>query len=112
MQSTAQLLTQQPEVTAYFSMSNVNTFGAMQVLAKQNKRIPEDISIITFDDSHYFPLLKTPLTAVSQLEDEIGQQAFNMVLKLIEGDALAFQYKQVFPTKLVERESVLDLRAC
>jgi LacI family transcriptional regulator len=60
------LLQQKERPTAIFTLSNTIAMGCMQALKEDSIRIPEDISIITFDDHPYLDYLATPLTCIMQ----------------------------------------------
>ena len=57
--------------TAVFTLSNTIAMGCMKALKEETVRIPDDISIITFDDHPYLDYLATPLTCITQPTREI-----------------------------------------
>jgi LacI family transcriptional regulator len=57
--------------TAIFTLSNTIAMGCMKALKEENVNIPDDISIITFDDHPYLDYLATPLTCITQPTREI-----------------------------------------
>lgn len=96
--------------TALFSLGNLPTFGAIRAIAEEGLSIPGDISLISFDDHYYSSFLATPLTAVAQQKEEIGQFAVKLLYdqldesnkRSVEGVSLA--------TRLNERNSVRDIK--
>jgi LacI family transcriptional regulator len=60
------LLNQKERPTAIFTLSNTIAMGCMKAIKEMNLRIPEDISLITFDDHLYLDYLSTPLSCVAQ----------------------------------------------
>ena len=108
-ESASAILKQSPEITAFFSMSNLNALGAMQAIQEAGKKIPEDISLLTFDDEALFALLATPLTAVAQPKEDIGEQAMNVLIMQIE-DGSRRAEKVFLPTTRIERDSVRMLK--
>jgi LacI family transcriptional regulator len=109
------LMNTNPRPTAVFTLSNLTSLGAMQAILEDNKKIPDDYSIITFDnDQPYSNFLKTPLTTIAQQTEEIGQIAFKLLLDEIQrvkentGQKKSTTIK--LPTRLVVRESVKDIR--
>lgn len=61
------LLLQQKKIpTAIFTLSNTNALGCMRALKEESKKIPQDISLITFDEHPYLDYLSTPLTCIAQ----------------------------------------------
>ena len=58
------LLRTQPDARAILALSNLNALGAVRALAEEKRKIPDDISIISFDDPPYAPYLSPPMTTV------------------------------------------------
>ena len=61
--------------TAIFTLSNNIAMGCMKALREENVNIPEDMSLITFDDHPYLDYLATPLTCITQPTREICRLA-------------------------------------
>ncbi len=78
--STRDLLKQQPCVTALFVANNLMTLGALDAIRERGLKIPDDISIIGFDDMPWANLLQPPLTAIAQPTYELGQRAAELLL--------------------------------
>jgi len=57
--------------TAIFTLSNTIAMGCLKALKEENLRVPEDISIITFDDHPYLDFLATPITSIAQPVEHI-----------------------------------------
>lgn len=74
-QETKKLLRQNDKPTAIFALSNTIAMGSMKALRESGLRIPEDISLITFDDHPYLDFLATPLTCISQPIKQISKLA-------------------------------------
>jgi LacI family transcriptional regulator len=78
-----QLLDLPTPPTAIMASNNKLLLGVLQAIEERNLIIPEDISVLGFDDylwnSHFSPTL----TAVAQPTHEIGRRSFEMLLKLI-----------------------------
>jgi len=93
--------------TAIITWCDVTTNGLLAALRELRVRIPEDISIVGFDDLPYFALLEHPLTAVSQPIYDMGQRACELLLRLIHGEMnLPPEESNLrLPTKLIVRES-------
>ena len=58
----------------------------MSVLREEGIRVPEDISVIGFNDGSIAEVLAPPLTTVRTPIDEMGYQATSALIKYIEGD--------------------------
>ena len=54
------------------------SFGAIRAIREAGLRIPEDVSLVSFDDHFYSSFLATPLTAVAQQKEEIGQAGLSL----------------------------------
>jgi LacI family transcriptional regulator len=69
------LLQQKERPTAIFTLSNTIAMGCMKALKEMNVRIPDDISLITFDDHPYLDYLSTPLSCIAQPISNISKLA-------------------------------------
>ena len=95
--------------TAIFTASDLIAIGAIQAIKEENMKIPDDISIVTFDDPRYVSHLSPPLTAVRQPVTEIGIIA----VKLLTNRMKSFydQIKQIcLEPQLIVRNSVIHLK--
>lgn len=77
------LLQQKKPLTAIFTLSNTIALGCMKALKEENIKIPEDISLITFDDHPYLDFLSTPLTCVAQPVSDICKIAVKFLFSSI-----------------------------
>ncbi|OGU77695.1 MAG: hypothetical protein A2V93_12620 [Ignavibacteria bacterium RBG_16_34_14] len=92
--------------SAVFAGSNLISLGALKALAEENLKVPDDISMISFDDQPYSRFLATPMTTVSQQGSQIGQLATKILIDLIETNK-QFEPKGILlPTTLIKRNSV------
>ena len=90
--------------TAVFCASDEMAIGAMQAIRSRGLRVPEDISVIGFDDIHVSRYLDPPLTTVAQPQIEIGREAMTLLLGILNGVDVPPQ-KRILPTELVLRGS-------
>jgi len=82
------------------------TFGAMRALAEAGLVIPEDISLISFDDHYYAGFLATPLTTVAQQNENIGCHAVKLLFEQLDR-GVGQKIKGIsLPAALVVRKSV------
>jgi LacI family transcriptional regulator len=102
------LLSKHPCPSAIFACSNLISLGAMRAILENGLKIPEDISMISFDDQPYSEYLATPMTVVVQQTREMGQIGFNLLLARLNQRSPATSEGVVLPTKLVQRSSVID----
>jgi LacI family transcriptional regulator len=100
------LLKRDPSFTAILALSNVNALGAIRALTEEKRRIPEDISIVAFDDPPYSAFLATPLTTVAQSFSEMGEVAVKLLFDQILSPDQRANDGILLPTILVARDSV------
>lgn len=93
--------------SAVFALSNQIAIGALEAIKEHGLRVPEDISLISFDEQPYFKLTSPPITTVKQPVTQIAQQAVNMLMAVIQGNEVA---SLKIEPQIIERHSVLDLR--
>jgi len=105
------LLRTEPGVKAILALSNLNGLGAIRALTEERRRIPDDVSIISFDDTPYFSYLATPLTAVAQANSEMGEVAVKLLFDQIRSPHRQTKGGILLPTTLVMRESVKRLHS-
>jgi len=93
--------------TALFADNDIIAFGAIKALREHGVRIPEDISIVGFDDMPFCTVIDPPLTTVRVYKQDIGRLAVRRLIEKIRYNADIFVNIEV-GTELVERNSVLD----
>ena len=69
------------------SLSNTILLGALKAIRELRLRIPDDISVLSFDNYEYLDYLDPSVTRISQPSAEIGAQAMEILLRRINGDA-------------------------
>ena len=95
--------------TAIFCVSDEIAIGAIDWLREIGYKIPEDISVIGFDDIVLAKVFRPRLTTVHQPIEEIGKNATQLLLKLMEHTEL--QNEQILlPYKIIKRESCKECR--
>ncbi len=97
------LLMNRKSFTAVFCGSDSMALGARLALYRRGIRVPEDMSLIGFDDQPGAELMTPPLTTVRQPATEMGQAAADAMLKMIEKKEYELP---TFQANLVFRESV------
>jgi len=93
------------DVTAIFAANDSIAFGVMRAIHEQHLRIPQDISLIGFDNVEMAGLTKPPLTTIHQPKYEMGKAAVEILLKLAGGGDRRVPEHLLFGVELVERES-------
>jgi LacI family transcriptional regulator, repressor for deo operon, udp, cdd, tsx, nupC, and nupG len=71
--------------TALFCANDEIAMGAMKALREHKLRIPEDISIMGFDNLDIADYCTTPLTTIHQPRREMGRTAMELMLSLLQG---------------------------
>lgn len=79
-----ELLALEERPTAVFAANNLMTLGALEGVRAAGLRIPEDISVASFDDVTWFSLLDPPLTAIAQPVGDVGAAAAEALLVMVE----------------------------
>lgn len=104
-----QLLGLSSPPTAIFALMDVAAVGVMHAAAEMGIRIPEDLSIMGYDDLPIASYMMPPLTTVAQPFVEMGEKAVELLLNSIAIPDLEPQ-KAVLSTELVIRGSTATLR--
>ncbi|EOX4933469.1 DNA-binding transcriptional regulator CytR [Vibrio alginolyticus] len=71
--------------TAIFCHCDTMAIGAIQEAKKLGLRVPQDLSVVGFDDINFAQYCDPPLTTISQPRYEIGRQAMLMMLEMLKG---------------------------
>jgi LacI family transcriptional regulator len=94
--------------TAIFASNDVSAFGVMEAVRDVGRRIPEDISILGFDDIPQAASVHPPLTTVRQPLEQMGRVATQMLLEYIHDPQHPAERKEL-GTELVIRHSCQPL---
>ena len=89
--------------TAIFAANDLSAIGVYQAAAERGLCIPDDLSVIGFDNVLDAVLANPPLTTIDQFISEMGCIAVEMIVKLINGEALEIDLHKI-QTQLVVRE--------
>lgn len=104
---TRAVLEMNPRPTAIFAGNNFIAIGMMQALNQIGVRVPEDISVVGFDDLPASLLIAPFLTVAAQPAYEMGQEALKLLVKRLSCEGNAAPQEVVLPVELIERQSVL-----
>ena len=102
-----EFLTRKKQPTAIFCESDEMAYGAMKAIRKKGLSVPEDISVVGYDDHEFAAILG--LTTIAQPARFLGQLAASQILAMIEKPESTMSQMTV-PTSLVLRESVKKLK--
>jgi LacI family transcriptional regulator len=99
-----ELMTHEIRFTGLFVQNDCMAIAAMEALREVGYRIPEDVSVIGFDDTPEASFSHPPLTTIRQSPQEIGRTATRILIDLIEHPE-AIHDNITLPTDLVVRQS-------
>ena len=100
-----QLIDRGVDVSALFCSNDVTAIGAMRAIQETGCRIPEDVSIIGFDDVPMCDMMVPPLSTMKVRKRELGATAVQRLLDRV-ADPKRECLKMCMATKLVKRQSV------
>lgn len=104
VQSLSKLLEKVPDITAVFAASDEMALGAISAAHKMGLIIPDDLSIIGYDNLPIAEMCLPPLTTVEQPLVKIGKIAAEMLFTMMETEHTA--ESRIVPHKIIERETV------
>lgn len=88
-----------------FTTNKLGVIG-MQAINNLGMKIPDDIAVISFDDTDAYAVAKTPITAIKQPLEQMSQEAVRILSQLIDNKEANIPSKQVvLDTSLIIRES-------
>ncbi|MGN8246017.1 LacI family DNA-binding transcriptional regulator [Cellulomonas soli] len=103
-----ELLTLPDPPTAVFATNDLSAIRTLQVAQSLGLRVPEDLSVVGFDNVPESALCTPQLTTVSQPLHRMGREAMEMLLTLLRGEPLEVAQRRL-PTELVVRASTRAL---
>jgi LacI family transcriptional regulator len=90
--------------TAIFAFNDNTAIGALRVARERGLRVPEDLSVVGFDDSEQSAIVSPSLTTVRQPLAEMGRMAVSLLARVLENQRLEALHVEL-QTRLVVRES-------
>ncbi len=103
-------LPQEKRPTAIFASSDLQAMGLYEAARKLHIRIPDDLSVIGFDDVQTTQFLGPPLTTIKQPLRKMAQDAVRLIFAQHNNEEPESK-EVVLPVTLIQRESVRDLNA-
>lgn len=101
---TETLFDRQKNITAIFAANDATAIGTLQYLKDKGYRVPQDISLIGFDDVEADLLIDPPLSTVRVPKIEMGTEAVQLLINIINKESIAAK-KVIIPVKLIVRQS-------
>jgi DNA-binding LacI/PurR family transcriptional regulator len=102
-------LAAQPDVTAVFCANDQMALGVLRAMAEHGRPVPDDVSVVGFDDLPEAAYFCPPLTTVRQDFDELGRRALRLLVEKIAG-ASADGPQRPVSTELIVRASAAPPR--
>lgn len=84
--ATARLLRDAPDLTAIYTSTLTQAVGALHALRQAGRRVPRDVSLLTYDDLPFAEYLDPPLTATAMPLQELGAAAVDALLAQLAGE--------------------------
>ena len=104
--ATRNLMNQNNRPTAIFCANDEMAIGCLHEVKSAGLRVPEDISVMGFDDIRYAEVTDPPLTTISQPAEEIGERVMYRLCRRIDSGKGTSSEPEIVPHKLVIRQSV------
>ncbi|HCF38151.1 MAG TPA: LacI family transcriptional regulator, partial [Thermosipho africanus] len=92
--------------TAIFAVNDWTAIGAIDALRIKGIKVPDDVSIIGFDDAPFLDYIEPKLTTVRQPRWELGYTAAQILIERITSKRSRLPRNVVIPPELVIRESI------
>jgi len=101
------ILTRKPLPTAVVAVNDEVAFGLWRAIRRRGLRVPDDISLVGFDDREEATLMDPPLTTIRVRKEEIGQACLRTLLERLRHPETAYVEK-ILATDLIVRGTVKE----
>lgn len=108
-QAMEQLLQLSSPPTAVFVAGDQMAIGAIEAVHEHGLRVPEDISVIGYDDIEMIKYITPKLTTIRQDTDEIGEAAAELLIEQMTAKERRTE-RRVIPVRLIERASCAPVK--
>jgi LacI family transcriptional regulator len=106
--SAGRILSRRSRPTAVVAGNDEIAYGLWRSLSRRGVKVPEQISLVGFDDREEAVLMDPPLSTVRVHKEEIGETCMKMLLERLHHPQMAFS-QRVLPTEFVIRGTVRQL---
>lgn len=106
-EAAAELLMRAPDVTAVFCASDEMAIAMISVAARRGIRIPQQLSIVGYDNLKLAEMSNPPLTTIEQPLHDMGRIASEKLVDMMESGQRADSY--IMPHRIIERQTVQEL---
>jgi len=103
------LLDMEEPPTAVFACNDLLAIGAIQGARERGLQLPQQLSVVGFDNTILATIIDPPLTTVAQPIQEIGRQAMDLLVQEIKGEK-SMKQRVVLMPELVVRGSTAELK--
>jgi LacI family transcriptional regulator len=103
---TGMLLDKHPEITALFCASDLMAMGSIRAAKKMGRKLPEDLSIVGFDNIILSAYSTPSLTTIGQDRYQLGFEATKLLTDMLEGNKGS--KRKVLNTTFIKRESTSE----
>ncbi|GAA4156602.1 LacI family DNA-binding transcriptional regulator [Leifsonia shinshuensis] len=97
-------LESEPDIDAIFCEADEIAAPVLRSLRAAGRSVPDEISVVGFDDDRPAVIVDPPLTTVRQPYEELGRRALDALLRLIAGDTIPIG-RELVPPSIVVRDS-------
>jgi LacI family transcriptional regulator len=97
--------------TALFTTGDLITLGAIEAINEERMRIPDDVSLVAFDDLESASYFSCPITAIAQPRESMGEMAVKVLLDGIHNAGRHEKRRIVLKPALIRRNSVRTIKA-
>jgi LacI family transcriptional regulator len=104
---TKEIMSMKDKPSAIFVSNNMMSIGCIKALFEMNKKIPEDVAIVVFDDIDMFSVMNLNISAVSRPTNQMGEEAMNILMERLNNktDDNRTIKKMIMPPYLILRGS-------
>ncbi len=106
IRATRELLNHEHRPTAIFCANDEMAMGCLHEIRSVGLTVPDDVSVIGFDDIRYAEVTDPPLTTISQPAEEIGERVMYRLCREIEDGQSGRRKPELVPHRLIVRQSV------
>jgi len=106
---TRKLLDKHPDTTAVFAANDVMAFGVVRAVLERGLRIPEDLSLVGFDNIEFSGIVHPPLTTVHQPKYEMGYAAVEILLRQARDKEKRIPEHRLLGVEIIGRQSCREL---
>jgi DNA-binding LacI/PurR family transcriptional regulator len=101
-----QMLARMPEVTAVFAANDHQALGLLRAFSERGRRVPQDVSVVGFDDVPEAAYFVPPLTTIRPDFAAVGRSGLDLLLRQIVGESSPAADRITIAPTLIRRKSV------